>query len=115
MSEGVSARVLVADDEPSIRFVLRETLEAMGALIAYADRLVHAGLELIPDGCYRAQDSLEDDGFGTGPILIQAALTVTGGSLTIDFDYVAMPFRVVSNRDVQAFTAGLLAHPFSFA
>ena len=63
----------------------KETLEAMGALIAYADRLVTAGLQLIPDGRYTSQDSLEDDGFGSGPILLQASLNVTGDSLTIDF------------------------------
>jgi N-methylhydantoinase B len=63
-----------------------ETLEAMGALIAYADRLVTAGLELIPDGSYRARDYLEDDGFGTGPIPIEVSLTVDGSTLTIDFE-----------------------------
>jgi N-methylhydantoinase B len=63
-----------------------ETLEAMAALLAYADRLMAAGLELIPDGTYHARDHLEDDGFGSGPILIQASLTVEGPRLTIDFE-----------------------------
>jgi N-methylhydantoinase B len=63
-----------------------ETLQAMSALIAYADRLVAAGLDLIPDGTYRALDHLEDDGFGSGPIPIQASLRVEGASLTIDFE-----------------------------
>ena len=62
-----------------------ETLAAMDALVAYADRLVEAGLERIPDGVYRAEDSLEDDGFGSGPVMIRAALTVSGRSLRIDF------------------------------
>src|SRR5688572_16298646 len=61
------------------------TLAAMQALIAYADRLVAAGLELIPDGRYAAEDFLEDDGFGSGPIAIRAELRVTGSALTIDF------------------------------
>ncbi|MGD8728087.1 MAG: hydantoinase B/oxoprolinase family protein [Gemmatimonadota bacterium] len=65
---------------------IEETLEAMGALIRYADRLVEAGLELIPDGSYRAVDHLEDDGFGNGPIPIQVALTVSGGRMTVDFE-----------------------------
>jgi len=63
-----------------------ETLDAMSALIAYADRLVAAGLELIPDGTYRAKDYLEDDGFGSGPIPIVASLTVSGATLSIDFE-----------------------------
>jgi len=36
VSEASAARVLVADDEPSIRFVLRETLESMGCSVAEA-------------------------------------------------------------------------------
>jgi N-methylhydantoinase B len=63
-----------------------ETLEAMGELIAYADRLVAAGLEMIPDGSYRAKDFLEDDGFGSGPIPIQASITVAGSTMTVDFE-----------------------------
>ncbi|MBT3324988.1 MAG: hydantoinase B/oxoprolinase family protein, partial [Gemmatimonadales bacterium] len=62
-----------------------ETLAAMDALIAYADRLVKAGLELIPDGTYHAEDAIEDDGFGSGPVPIKATMTVAGNSLTIDF------------------------------
>lgn len=61
------------------------TLGAMGALIAYADRLVATGLDMVPDGRYRAEDFLEDDGFGTGPIPIRAELVVAGPTLTIDF------------------------------
>jgi len=61
------------------------TLGAMDALVAYADRLVEAGLERIPDGTYRGEDFLEDDGFGSGPIAIRAALTVKGPTLRIDF------------------------------
>ena len=64
---------------------VEETLAAMDALVAYADRLVEAGLQRIPDGRYAAEDSLEDDGFGSGPVTIRAALTVAGGTLSIDF------------------------------
>jgi N-methylhydantoinase B len=62
------------------------TLGAMAALIAYADRLVDAGLERVPDGRYRAQDALEDDGFGSGPITIRVELVVRGPSLAVDFE-----------------------------
>ena len=65
---------------------VERTLEAMGDLIAYADRLVAAGLDIIPDGTYEAVDHLEDDGFGNGPIPIRAVLTVEGPRLRIDFD-----------------------------
>jgi len=62
-----------------------ETLAAMDALIEYADRLVAAGLEQIPDGRYQASDALEDDGFGSGPIPIEVELVVDGSTLRVDF------------------------------
>lgn len=65
---------------------LAETLDAMEALVAYADRLVEAGLARIPDGEYRAADHLDDDGFGSGPLRIEAALSLQGSRLIVDFD-----------------------------
>jgi N-methylhydantoinase B len=62
-----------------------EVLQAMAGLIDYADRLVAAGIARIPDGRYRAEDALEDDGFGTAPVPIVATVTVAGERLTVDF------------------------------
>ena len=62
------------------------TLEAMDALVAYADRLVQAGLARIPDGRYAARDVMESDGFGNGPAPIQATLEISGDTLTVDFE-----------------------------
>lgn len=62
-----------------------QTLSAMRALAAYADRLVAAGLGQIPEGRYRAEDALEDDGFGSGPIPIRVELTVRSSTLRVDF------------------------------
>jgi N-methylhydantoinase B len=61
------------------------TLQAMAALVTYADRLVEAGIRRIPGGVFRAEDAMESDGFGTGPVPILVALTVDEGRLTIDF------------------------------
>ncbi|MDT8341283.1 MAG: hydantoinase B/oxoprolinase family protein [Longimicrobiales bacterium] len=58
---------------------------AMAELVAYADRLMAAGLARIPDGVYAAEDHLEDDGFGSGPVPIRASLTLRGSDLTVDF------------------------------
>ncbi|CAN5759025.1 hydantoinase B/oxoprolinase family protein [soil metagenome] len=59
--------------------------DAMAALIAYADRLVRAGIERIPDGEYSASDALEDDGFGHGPLPIRVTMRVTGDTMDVDF------------------------------
>ena len=61
-------------------------LASMEALVAYADRLVAAGLARVPDGRWEGEDALEDDGFGSGPIPIRAALLVEGDRLTVDFE-----------------------------
>jgi N-methylhydantoinase B len=71
--------------EIAARRGVEATLGAMEALIAYADRLVEAGVAMIPDGRYVAKDFLEDDGFGSGPIPIRAEISVTGPALKIDF------------------------------
>src|SRR5690606_34717949 len=62
-----------------------EVEAAMAALIAYADRLVRAGIERIPDGAYEAEDVMEDDGTGGGPFPIRVRLTVRGSELEVDF------------------------------
>ncbi len=62
------------------------TLAAMDALIDYADRMVLEGLRRIPPGRYEGEDRLEDDGFGSGPIPIRVALTVSAGGLEVDFE-----------------------------
>ena len=63
----------------------REVLAAMQGLIEYADRLVEAGLRLIPEGRYEAEDFMEDDGFGSGPVPIRVSMEVSGGRMVLDF------------------------------
>jgi N-methylhydantoinase B len=58
---------------------------AMDGLIAYADRLVREGIARIPDGVYEAEDQLDSDGFGSGPLPIRLRLIVQGDAVTADF------------------------------
>lgn len=60
-------------------------LSAMEALVAYADRLVARGLSAVPDGEYAAEDWMDDDGFGSGPVPIRVTLTVRGDGMVVDF------------------------------
>jgi N-methylhydantoinase B len=62
-----------------------EVTAAMAALIGYADRLVRAGLERVPDGDYAAEDALDDDGFGNGPLPVRVVLRVRGDTMEADF------------------------------
>jgi N-methylhydantoinase B len=58
----------------------------MQGLIAYADRLVAAGIRQIPDGRYEAEDFMDDDGFGSDPVPIRVTMTVAGSHMVLDFE-----------------------------
>jgi N-methylhydantoinase B len=62
-----------------------EVVQAMDALIEYADRLVRAGIARIPDGEYTAEDAVEDDGFGNGPLPIRVRVRVHNDEAAFDF------------------------------
>ncbi|UCC71109.1 MAG: hydantoinase B/oxoprolinase family protein [Gemmatimonadota bacterium] len=59
---------------------------AFDALSSYADRLVRAVIQLIPDGEYRAEDFMDDDGVDAEPVRIAAAITVQGDEMRVDFN-----------------------------
>lgn len=71
----------------------REVLAAMQGLIAYADRLVEAGISQLPDGCYESEDFMDDDGFGSGPVPIRLKMEVTGNRMVLDFEGTAPQTR----------------------
>lgn len=62
-----------------------EVVAAMDAVVAYGERMLLRAIERIPAGSYAAQDVLEDDGFGNGPLPIAVRLDVTGAQITVDF------------------------------
>jgi len=69
------------------------------ALVAYTERIVRALIGDLPDGVYRFDDVLDDDGFGTTAIPIRCVLTITGDTATVDLtgsaDQVAGPVNAV--------------------
>jgi N-methylhydantoinase B/oxoprolinase/acetone carboxylase alpha subunit len=55
------------------------------ALQDYTERVMRATIASIPDGEYRFEDALDDDGFGERPIRIRVRLQISGGRAEIDF------------------------------
>lgn len=51
----------------------------------YSARLMQAALQRIPDGIYRSEDFLDDDGFGSDPVPIRVSIQVSGKQATVDF------------------------------
>ena len=60
-------------------------LDAFDAVIDYSRDRVEAEIEALPDGTYRARDVLEGDGVTDDDVPIEAAVTVDGGSIGVDF------------------------------
>jgi N-methylhydantoinase B len=60
--------------------------EGIDALNAYGERLSRRMLREIPDGLYRFEDVMDDDGQGTQNIPIRVAVTVEGNRCLLDFD-----------------------------
>jgi N-methylhydantoinase B/oxoprolinase/acetone carboxylase alpha subunit len=51
----------------------------------YTERVLRATIAAIPDGEYRFEDALDDDGFGDAPIWIRVAIRVSGDQAEVDF------------------------------
>jgi N-methylhydantoinase B len=51
----------------------------------YASRLMSAALAKIPEGSYRAEDFLDDDGFSGDPVRLQVEIIIADGKATADF------------------------------
>ena len=73
-------------DEIAGRGGTENLLEAFKALSEYADRLVQAVIERIPDGEYRAQDVMDDDGVGSESVVIAVTIAVRGARMRVDFE-----------------------------
>ncbi|WP_276254632.1 hydantoinase B/oxoprolinase family protein [Halomontanus rarus] len=58
---------------------------AVDAVVDYSRDRTRAELEAFPDGTYEAADVLEGDGITDGDVPIEAAVTVDGARVTIDF------------------------------
>ena len=59
--------------------------ENMGALLEYSERMTRQLIQELPDGTYRYQDALDNDGFTPEPANIQVAVTIAGDEVSVDF------------------------------
>ncbi len=64
---------------------VEETLEHMGALLDYSERVTRRAIEDIPDGSYHVVDYMDDDGLTEEPVPIEVTITVSGDGMKIDF------------------------------
>jgi N-methylhydantoinase B len=57
----------------------------LDALNDYAERMARSAIAALPDGCYRFEDFMDDDGQGNGNIRLCVALTVEHEQVSVDF------------------------------
>ncbi len=60
-------------------------LEAIAEIQDYSERRMRTEIESLPDGSYRFEDVLDDDGRGTEDIRIEVTVTVDGDSISVDY------------------------------
>jgi N-methylhydantoinase B len=67
------------------KYGIRKTDFYLAALQRYSARLMQHALGEIPDGTYRAEDFLDDDGFSSKPVRLRVAIHIRGSHATVDF------------------------------
>lgn len=83
----------------------------MEGLLSYSDRLTRRLISTLPDGTYRYEDALDDDGVDPGPIKIVAAITIQGDEILVDFEGTATQCKGSVNA-VYAITLSATAYVF---
>jgi N-methylhydantoinase B/oxoprolinase/acetone carboxylase alpha subunit len=68
------------------KYGLETVSEYMAHLQDYAERMTREAIKAIPDGTYRFEDALDDDGHGNGPLPIVATLKIKQDEAVIDFE-----------------------------
>jgi N-methylhydantoinase B len=69
-----------------------ETINAaLAALSERAEKLMRANIAALPDGTYRCDDFLDNDGVTDNPLAIALDLTIAGDRMTLDFSRSAPP------------------------
>lgn len=67
------------------RFGVPTLLADMDILLRYSERMTRQLIGRFPNGCYRFEDVLDNDGFTEESAVIRAAITIDGEQATVDF------------------------------
>ena len=67
------------------KFGAKTVFAAMDEMLAYSERRIRAAIAAAPDGTWRGEAWLDDDGTGDDPVPIRATVTISGDSIAVDF------------------------------
>ena len=72
-------------EELAARYGIPALLAAMSELMNYSERRFRAALRAIPDGVYRGEDAVDDDGLNDAKLVVKAAVTIEGERIGVDY------------------------------
>jgi N-methylhydantoinase B len=104
------------------RYGVAKLRATMAGLQDYSERRMRAAIAEVPDGTYHGEAFLDDDGLGSGPLPVRAAVTVAGDGITVDFTGTApqvgtnlnSPFASVISASVSCLKAALTSPDIPF-
>lgn len=67
------------------RYGLTKFREACEEILNYSDKMMRMEFEKMPEGCYEAEDYLENTGVSNQPVKIKVAITIEGDHIKIDY------------------------------
>jgi N-methylhydantoinase B len=67
------------------RYGTAKLVAVMAGLQDYAETRMRAAIAAVPDGVYRGEDAVDDDGIGDAPLPVRVAVTVRGDTIDLDF------------------------------
>ena len=67
------------------KFGVDTVRDTMQVLIDYSEGLTREAIRALPDGVYRGEDAVDDDGINEEPLPVRVTLTVAGDTIDIDF------------------------------
>ena len=89
----------------------REASEYAAQLISYSARLMRQAIGAIPDGQYKAEDALDDDGINEGAVPICVRVSIRGERAKVDFTGSASQVAGAINA-VEAITVSAVSYVF---
>src|SRR4030081_3521021 len=89
----------------------KEASEYAAHLISYSSRMMRRAIAAIPDGTYKAEDALDDDGIGQDEIPIRVRVNIKGDRARVDFTGSAAQVAGALNA-VESITVSAVSYVF---
>jgi N-methylhydantoinase B len=104
------------------RYGVEKVTAAMAALQDYSETRMRAAIRAVPDGVYKGEEALDDDGEGETPVVVRTTVTIAGDSITVDFTgtdrqvgrNLNAPFASTISASVSALKAALTSPDIPF-